>query len=89
VLVAAVLVAKSCGSRDTEVTQDEAIEIARDEIDFEPDQTMTRFLPRGFQSRPTWAVSFSTTRRDGSLDQVVVVVVDAREGDVVEVRRQG
>ncbi len=88
-LLAAVLVARSCGSRDTEVTKEEAIEIARDRVDFEPDRVMTRFVPRGLQARPNWAVSFSTVAPGGELDRVVVVVVDAQRGEVVEVRKQG
>ena len=89
VLIAALLVARSCGSRDTEVTSNEAAEIARGEVSFEPDQVVTRFVPRGIESRPTWAVSLSTLAAGGALERVTVVVVDARTGDVIEVHDQG
>ena len=87
VLALAVVASKSCASRDTEVTQDEAAEIAQGEIDFEPDNVMTRFVPRGFNSRPTWAVSLSTDGPDDTLENLTVVVVDANDGHVIEIRR--
>lgn len=68
------------------MTREEAIEIARQEVDFEPDRISLRFLPRGFQSRPTWGVSLIAVGADGAIERVVVVVVDARTGDVEEVR---
>ena len=89
VLTLAFVATRSCASRDTEVSKEEAVEIARDEIDYEPDRVMTRFLPRGIQSRPSWAVSLATVAADGSLERVTVVVVDGRTGDVVDVAKQG
>ena len=88
VLLAAFAVARSCGSRDTEVSKEEAAEIARREIDYEPDRVLTRFVPRGIHSRPAWAVSLSTVAASGELDRVTVVVVDGHTGRVVEIRRQ-
>ena len=87
VLVLAVVAARSCASRDTEITKEEATEIARKQVDFTPDEEMTRFVPRGFQSRPTWAVSFSQLDEDGLVDRVMVVVVDANDGHIIETRR--
>jgi hypothetical protein len=49
---------------------------------------MVRFLPRGLESRPNWAVSFSLLGPGEIPEQVTVVVVDATTGDVVEIRRQ-
>ena len=89
VLLLALLASRSCGSRDTEISQEEAVEIARGEVDYEPDRVSVRFLPRGFQSRPTWAVSLSTVGAEGDLTRITVVVVDGRTGEILEVRRQG
>jgi len=88
VLLAAFLVTKSCGSRETEISKEEAVEIARGKIDYEPDRVMTRFVPRGIKSRPNWAVSLATLRDDGRLERVTVVVVDGETGQVVETRIQ-
>ena len=86
VLLAAFLVSRSCGSRDTVISQEEAVEIARDEIDYEPDRVGIRFLPQGFQSRPSWAVSLSTVDTEGELTRVTVVVVDGETGEIIEMR---
>jgi hypothetical protein len=89
VLVLAVVAAKSCASRDTEVSSDEAVEIAREEIDYAPDRVMVRFTPRGVNSRPYWAVSLSTVDAAGNLELVTVVLVNARTGDVEQINREG
>ena len=87
VLVAALLVARSCGKTETKVSQDEAIAIAKNAVDFEPNNVIIRFLKQGLQSKPFWAVSLSIKHPDGTLDPVVVVVVDATTGEVTEIRR--
>lgn len=89
VLVVALVASRSCASRDTEVDSDEAVEIAREEVDYEPERVMVRFTPRGIDSRPHWAVSFSVVDAAGNAERVTVVLVDARTGDVVEVDREG
>jgi hypothetical protein len=86
VLLLAFVASRSCASRDTDVSQDEAVEIAREEVDFEPDRVSVRFLPRGVQSRPSWAVSLSTENPQGELERVTVVVVDGSTGEIQEVR---
>ena len=86
VLLLAVVASRSCASRDTEISQEEAVEIARDQIDYEPDRVGVRFLPQGFQSRPSWAVSLSTENAQGELTRVTVVVVDGETGEILEVR---
>ncbi len=88
VLLAAFLVTKSCGSRDTSVSKEEAREIARAKVDFKPDRVMARFVPRGVQSRPTWAVSFSRLGANGNYERITVVVVDANTGDIIETHGQ-
>jgi hypothetical protein len=87
VLAVAFVAAKSCASRDTEIDSDEAIEIARQEIDYEPERVMVRFTPRGIESRPYWSVSLSVLDDDGRPEEVTVVLVDARTGDVEQIQR--
>lgn len=88
VLLIAAFAAKTCASRDTEIDSDEATEIAREAVDYEPEQVMVRFVPRGAQSRPYWAVSLSTVAADGTLEDVTVVVVNAESGEIEEIRRE-
>ncbi len=85
-LAVAFAAARGCASRETEVSQEEAVEIAREQIDYEPDRVMTRFIARGIESRPSWAVSLAMLREDGAFERVTVVVVDGRTGDVVDVK---
>jgi hypothetical protein len=44
-----------------------------------------RFIRRGTSFAPQWAVSLSK-EADGALTSVTVVIIDARTGEVVEVR---
>jgi hypothetical protein len=69
------------------VTQEDAIAIAREEVDFEPERVSVRFLPRGIPQEPAWAVSLSLVGAQGDLERVTVVVVDAETGEIEEVRR--
>jgi hypothetical protein len=82
----AVVVARGCAGAGAEISKEDAIEIARGEVPYEPEATQVRLVRRGFQSRPFWAVSLSTLDSAGDPDRVTVVVVDARTRAVEEVR---
>jgi hypothetical protein len=86
-LLAIFLVARGCQREGTEITQEEAVAIARDAVDFEPDRVVVRFVRRGASFRPHWAVSLSQEAEGGALTNVTVVVVDAGTGEVIEIRR--
>jgi hypothetical protein len=88
VLLLAFVASRSCAAPGTRISQDEAVAIAKRQIDYEPEKVQVRFLKRGLQSRPFWAVSLSTVGPDGRLERTTVVVVNARSGDVDEIRRQ-
>lgn len=83
VLLLAYLVARTCGSSEPDVSQEEAIEIAKEEIEFEPNQVQVRNIPRGFEER-SWMVSLYTgTPADPQ--ECRVVEIDAASGDVITV----
>jgi hypothetical protein len=87
VLLAAFGVARSCGSAGRNVTADEAVVIARESTNFEPDKHQVRFFQRGIPPRPLWAVSlYDVGPRDRPI-RVHLVVVDATTGAVVEQAR--
>jgi len=73
-------------SSQGEISKEEAIEIARDEIDFEPDGVQVRNVAQGIPQRRVWAVSFYTGRPT-SPERFVVVQIDARTGEVEGVAR--
>jgi hypothetical protein len=80
VLVIALLATKTCASRDTDIDQDEAVEIAREEVDFEPEKVLVRFVQRGLDARPYWAVSLSTENAAGIRQDCATVLVDGETG---------
>jgi hypothetical protein len=84
-----VLVARSCGRVETDIKREQAVEIARGEISYEPNLVQVRLLKRGLNSRPVWIVSLSQEQADGTLRNITVVVVDARSGEIEEIRRDG
>ncbi len=85
-LLAAVLVARSCGKVDADLSREDAIAIAKDVVEFEPNLVQVRLMKRGLQSDSFWAVSLSVQQPDGRLENVTVVVIDARSGEIAEVR---
>jgi hypothetical protein len=87
-LLAIFLVSRGCQSQGIDLTKDEAIAIAREQVDFEPDLEVVRFLRRGIRFKPYWAVSLSRRNAEGERTDVTVVVVDAATGAVVEVKRE-
>lgn len=88
-VVLAFVVAQTCQQAQVRITQDQAIATAREEIRFTPDIVNVRLLRQGLRSKPYWFVNMSTrTRGDETVRHLVVVQVDANNGEVVEVDRQ-
>ena len=86
ILLVALLVARSCGSSQPTVSQDEAIAIAKRQVDFEAPNVQVRNVPRGLQGRRSWAVSLytGTPAEPGTCR---LVEIDARSGRVVSVKK--
>ena len=58
-LAFAFFVVKSCQDDQVRVTQDDAIELAEKQVDFEPENAQIRLLRQGLDRRPMWIVSLS------------------------------
>ena len=86
ILVAALLVSKSCGKTEAEISQDEAIAIAEQQVSFEPDRVNIRLVKQGLRQQEVWLVGLGQRRADGSYVVATNVLVDADTGDVLEVR---
>jgi hypothetical protein len=84
VLLAAYLVSRSCGRVGDEISQDEAVEIAKGRIDFEPQQFQVRLFKKGINSRPYWGVSLYNGPRTEPT-RCRIVQVDAVTGRVAAV----
>ena len=88
-LLAAVLVARSCGSANQEISQDEAIEIATEQAGFEPcTQTgcvVVRALRQGIPSRLYWVVGLAESiGPEGEQRGTKTFLIDVTTGDVTE-----
>jgi hypothetical protein len=84
VLLAAFLVSRSCGSVGDEISQDQAVQIAKGQLDFEPDQFQVRLFKKGVNSHPYWGVSLYDGPRTEPT-RCRIVQVDAVTGRVAAV----
>lgn len=82
VLGVAFLAARSCGASGQDVSSSEAVELAEQRADLDPERVQVRFVRQGVPPRGYWAVSLYTLDRDGRPERVEVFLVDAETGDV-------
>ena len=86
VLVLAFVISRT-GSQ--EVTQEEAVAKATQQVDFVPEDTQVRFLRQGIDRHPFWVVSLSTPGPTaGIYADLAVARIDAETGEIVEFREQ-
>jgi hypothetical protein len=72
--------------RGLQVDATEAVEIASQHVDFEPEQHQVRLLRQGVGLRPVWAVSLSIPiEQTATFERLAVVEVDAFTGQVLRV----
>ena len=70
--------------RNVEVSSEEAVEIARGTIDFQPENVQVRLVRQGIGLRPVWAVSLSIPLPNSSeFERLVTVEIDAGNGGVL------
>lgn len=88
VLAAALVVARTCGSANRQISQDEAIEIAKENAAFEPcpqqQCIQIRYVPRGIPVQGYWAVVLSDELdEEGQPNRIQSFLVDVSTGDVL------
>ena len=86
-LVAALLVARTCGSHNRQISQDEAIEIATERAGFTPCDAqgcvMIRAIQRGIPTRLVWVVGLAESLdADGRPTRFKNFIVDAETGEI-------
>lgn len=81
------LASRSCGDTHHDVTQSEAVAIAKKQVTYRPDGDNVRFVRRGIPSTAYWAISVWQRGPDGGHTKVTVVVIDAQTGRVTQVNR--
>ena len=82
-LLVAGVVARSCGTAGRNVTQEEAIAIAKRHVRVEREEVQVRFLQQGIPPRPVWAVSLYDLSPEGRPIHARIVVVNATTGEIV------
>ncbi|HSI98332.1 MAG TPA: PepSY domain-containing protein [Gaiellaceae bacterium] len=88
VLVAALLVARTCGSHNTQITQEEAVAIAKENAAFTPCEengcVVVRAVQRGIPPRLVWIVGLAENLdEDGEPTRFENILVDAQTGEIV------
>ncbi len=87
VLLALGLTGQFTAGNGVDITKDEAIEIGRPEVPFEPETADARLVRQGFGLRPVWAISYSipSDDEDKDFDQHTTVEIDGGTGKVLRV----
>ena len=72
---------------DIDVPREDAIELAKQHVDFEPVNAEARLIRQGFGLNPIWAVSLSIPAEDNPRDFLLLttVEVDARTAEVIRI----
>jgi len=81
------LASRSCGDQTQDVSQAQAVSIAKGQISYRPDGANVRFVRRGIPSVGYWAVSLWQRADDGGHTNITVVLLDAQTGRVAHVSR--
>lgn len=89
ILLVAFLASRSCASSGGRVDLDEAVAIAKRQVDYEPERVNVRFFRQGVPSRPFWAVSLADLDEAGAVERRTLVVVSAATGEVGSVEEFG
>lgn len=92
-LVVAFFAARGCQDRGVQLTQEEAVVLAREQIDFEPTYTQIRLLRQGLNRKAYWFVSLSQPigfdgDRPDLFRNLAVVQIDSTSGKVDSVKLQ-
>lgn len=85
VLALAFIVARACTKQEIRISDQEAVAIAKRQIDYKAERVQVRLVRRGVKSRPYWAVSLSQVGPGNLPVNITVVLVDARTKEVAQV----
>jgi hypothetical protein len=75
------------GRTTPKVSKQDAVAVARPNVDFKPQGYNIRLVRQGIPPRPVWAVSFWIRKAEGGFSKITLVLVDANSGRVMQVRR--
>ena len=75
------------GRTNPQFSKQDAVAVARPNVDFKPQGYNIRLVRQGIPPRPVWAVSFWIRKAGGGYSKINLVLVDANSGRVMQVRR--
>ena len=76
------------GRTNPKFSKQDAIAVARPNVDFKPQGYNIRLVRQGIPPRPVWAVSFWIRKAAGDgYSKITLVLLDANSGQVMQVRR--
>ncbi len=86
-------VVKACQDDQVRLTQEDAIALAEEQVDFEPENVQIRLLRQGLDRRPIWVISLSIPKGEEGPDpdffkRLALVRIDANTGTVESVEEQ-
>jgi hypothetical protein len=82
------LLTRVLGRTNPNVSKEDAVAVARPNVDFKPQGYNIRLVRQGIPPRPVWAVSFWIRKSGGGgYSRITLVLVDANSGRVMQVRR--
>jgi len=93
ILLVAFFVVKGCQDEQVQLTQEEAVAKANEQVDFEPTFTQVRLLRQGINRKAYWFVSLSIPIGfDGDnpdlFAALAVVQIDATGGEITKIEEQ-
>ena len=86
-LALGLLLTRVLGRTTPKVSKEDAVAVARPNVDFKPQGYNIRLVRQGIPPRPVWAVSFWIRKGGGGYSRITLVLVDANNGQVMQVRR--
>jgi hypothetical protein len=88
VLGAAFVFAQTCQKDQVRVSEEQAIQTAREQVSFDPERAQVRLLRQGLDSKPYWIVSLTIPgEKPDTFRRIALVHVDANTGEVAKVER--
>lgn len=87
ILLLAFVASRTLQRNGQKVNQDEAVALAEKAAGIDADQEVVRFVRSGVQGRSHWAVSLSELQPDGRMKLQATLLIDATNGQVVQITR--
>ena len=86
-LVIGLVLTRVIGRTNPHISEERAVAIGRPHVPFKPDGHTIRLVQRGIPPRAFWLISYWQRAAGGGYKRITLVLVDAKTGNIDEVRR--